>query len=171
MVQIQRQLLLRPQALRLVLRTYHQDTNCLEEHRVPNPSAQAVTHEVQPAEPDTLDVTVLPACGDGNLLLGNPTEILDRRAKRDQLFSSHSLPAKAGSEAMRFTVRDLFLVTMIVAILLGWWADRSSVNARLTKELEWRSGLEQLRDVDPDKKFFVEHLHKSKAPAPNPPKP
>jgi hypothetical protein len=72
---------------------------------------------------------------------------------------------------MKFTIRDLFLVTVIVALGLGWWVDRSSVNARLTKELEWRSGLEQLRDVDPDKKFFVEHLDKSKAPAPNPPKP
>ena len=71
---------------------------------------------------------------------------------------------------MRFTIRDLFLVTVIVALVLGWWVDRSSVNARLTRELEWRSSLEQLRDVDPEKKFFVEHLRKSNAPAPIPPK-
>jgi hypothetical protein len=69
---------------------------------------------------------------------------------------------------MKFSIRDLFLVTVIVAVCLAWWVDRSSVNARLVKELNWRSSLEQLRDVDPEKKFFVEHLDKSKTPTPNP---
>jgi hypothetical protein len=64
---------------------------------------------------------------------------------------------------MKFTIRDLFLVTVIVALVLGWWVDRSRVNGRLTRELEWRSSLEQLHNVDPERKYFVEHLEKTKA--------
>ena len=26
---------------------------------------------------------------------------------------------------MKFSIRDLFLVTMIVALAMGWWVDRS----------------------------------------------
>ena len=26
---------------------------------------------------------------------------------------------------MKFTIRDLFLVTLVVALALGWWVDRS----------------------------------------------
>ena len=33
---------------------------------------------------------------------------------------------------MRFSVRDLFLVTMIVALALGWWLE----HRRLEKEIE-----------------------------------
>ena len=33
---------------------------------------------------------------------------------------------------MRFSIRDLFLVTMIVALAVGWWVDR----AKLTSEQE-----------------------------------
>jgi hypothetical protein len=32
---------------------------------------------------------------------------------------------------MKFTIRDLLLVTMIVALAVGWWLDRS----RLTGEI------------------------------------
>ena len=28
-----------------------------------------------------------------------------------------------GTIPMRFTIRDLFLVTVIVAVVLGWWVD------------------------------------------------
>ena len=46
---------------------------------------------------------------------------------------------------MKFTIRDLFLVTMIVALVLGWWVDRSRLVAR---EKEWnecfRTALETL---------------------------
>ena len=31
---------------------------------------------------------------------------------------------------MKFTIRDLFLVTVIVAILTAWWVDRSRLEAR-----------------------------------------
>ena len=33
---------------------------------------------------------------------------------------------------MKFTIRDLFLVTAIVALALGWWVDHRSQNAALT---------------------------------------
>ena len=33
---------------------------------------------------------------------------------------------------MRFSIRDLLLVTVIVAILVAWWLDR----ARLAREIE-----------------------------------
>ena len=36
---------------------------------------------------------------------------------------------------MRFTIRDLFLVTMIVAILTAWWLDHWRQAASVTK---WR---------------------------------
>jgi hypothetical protein len=31
---------------------------------------------------------------------------------------------------MKFTIRDLFLVTMIVALGFGWWLDRSRLATR-----------------------------------------
>jgi hypothetical protein len=30
---------------------------------------------------------------------------------------------------MKFSIRDLFLVTVIVALVLGWWADRNEKDA------------------------------------------
>jgi hypothetical protein len=35
---------------------------------------------------------------------------------------------------MKFTIRDLFLVTVIVALAVGWWVDRS----KLAEELKPR---------------------------------
>jgi len=46
---------------------------------------------------------------------------------------------------MKFTIRDLLLVTVIVAIGLGWWVDRSrlkSENDRLRRWLTEPAGLE-----------------------------
>jgi hypothetical protein len=34
---------------------------------------------------------------------------------------------------MKFSIRDLFLVTLIVAILMGWWLDRSSSRKELQR--------------------------------------
>ena len=46
---------------------------------------------------------------------------------------------------MKFTIRDLFLVTMIVALAVGWWLDRSHL-ASENRQLEMR---EQLRTMPP----------------------
>jgi hypothetical protein len=32
---------------------------------------------------------------------------------------------------MKFSVRDLFLVTVIVALAVGWWVDRTAIKRRL----------------------------------------
>ena len=43
---------------------------------------------------------------------------------------------------MKFSIRDLLLVTVIVALVLGWWADRSRL-ATSVEELK----LEKIRFV------------------------
>ena len=43
---------------------------------------------------------------------------------------------------MKFTLRDLFLVTMIVALVLGWWMDRHSLHALLVHEVIRREAAE-----------------------------
>jgi hypothetical protein len=42
---------------------------------------------------------------------------------------------------MKFSIRDLMFVTVIVALLLGWSLDRSRIKNQLAKELQWRSRL------------------------------
>lgn len=37
---------------------------------------------------------------------------------------------------MKFTIRDLFLVTVIVALILGWWGDRSSLSRKAEHDAE-----------------------------------
>jgi hypothetical protein len=39
---------------------------------------------------------------------------------------------------MRFTVRELLLVTVIVAMGLGWWTDRAPLADRLRKAQQVR---------------------------------
>ena len=35
---------------------------------------------------------------------------------------------------MKFTIRDLFLVTLIVALAVGWGVDRSSLRSELDRQ-------------------------------------
>ena len=66
---------------------------------------------------------------------------------------------------MKFTIRDLLLVTVIVAVCVAWWIDRSKLAkeaARLSKlnPAYWQSAI-ITREIA---------LPHSSAPAPNPPK-
>jgi hypothetical protein len=46
---------------------------------------------------------------------------------------------------LRFTIRDLFWLTLVVALAVGWWID--------AKELRWlraeKEGIEQMRALRP----------------------
>jgi hypothetical protein len=63
---------------------------------------------------------------------------------------------------MRFTIRDLLWLTLLAAVLVAWWVDRSSLVARVD-ELENRSHFETVIDE-------FDRLMKSQAPTPIPPK-
>lgn len=39
---------------------------------------------------------------------------------------------------MKFSVRDLFLVTMIMALAVGWWVDHRRKDAEVKAAAEWR---------------------------------
>jgi hypothetical protein len=69
---------------------------------------------------------------------------------------------------MKFTIRDLFLVTLIVALVLGWSVDHwRQASAAKQVEHDWRLyEHDLLRRLDADSS-----LPDSTAPAPNPPKP
>ena len=42
---------------------------------------------------------------------------------------------------MKFSIRDLLLVTVIVALAVGWWVDRVRLGRLLKKESEWKEAL------------------------------
>jgi hypothetical protein len=99
---------------------------------------------------------------------------------------------------MKFTIRELFLVTMIVALAVGWWLDRNHLDSkRLLLQAEndyahyerdfWEEKCDEMArrlrergwtvELDPDKVKPGESFMKepdpptSQAPAPNPPNP
>lgn len=90
---------------------------------------------------------------------------------------------------MKFTIRDLFLVTVIVALVVGRWVDRSRLVSELQKEQLDRIFGNFERDArrgprttmipieDRDEVFQKvvnltnKSMPNSSAPAPNPPKP
>lgn len=47
---------------------------------------------------------------------------------------------------MRFTIRDLLLITLVVAVCLGWWIDRSRLAAR---DAEWEESFRILLQGQP----------------------
>jgi hypothetical protein len=70
---------------------------------------------------------------------------------------------------MKFSIRDLFLVTVIVALAVGWWVDRS----RLVTSVE-ELKLEKIRFVLRSHSELSRGLivsPNSSSPAANPPKP
>jgi hypothetical protein len=68
---------------------------------------------------------------------------------------------------MKFTLRDLFLVTLIVALAMGWWVDRSRL---AVENKNWR-----YKDMEREAARYGlapprRHVPDNSAPAPNPPK-
>jgi hypothetical protein len=70
---------------------------------------------------------------------------------------------------MKFSIRDLLLVTVIVALAVGWWVDRGRLaieNRRLENLHENdQEVLDQMRE------WVSKNLPTSSVPAPNPSKP
>jgi len=65
---------------------------------------------------------------------------------------------------MKFTIRDLFLVTLIVALAIGWWLDHRRDDLRDKQlqqervELEWRvKALTEALDVKKYRVRFTEN--------------
>jgi hypothetical protein len=75
---------------------------------------------------------------------------------------------------MKFSIRDLLLVTVIVALAVGWWIDRGKLIAERKefddwadeREDEWLAKLEEHRREISALRSRLNSL----APAPNPPK-
>src|SRR5262245_42185464 len=57
---------------------------------------------------------------------------------------------------MKFAIRDLLLVTVIVAIAVGWWVDRKSLVSRAEVEAQRLSeqAIAAQRRLDQEHKFF-----------------
>jgi hypothetical protein len=85
---------------------------------------------------------------------------------------------------MKFSIRDLFLVTVIVAVCAAWWVDRSRMEEIIRRQEEkldeWAlelAGLKMELQSWPQVRLFSppgmkwQLVPKSPAPAANPPKP
>src|SRR5262245_24597649 len=89
-------------------------------------------HEVQPAK--------LNDCGGCDATLRRFLRLVQESQSRFCLVSSSrrilvgSKCHRVGASLVKFTIRDLLLVTVIVTLSVGWWADRS----RLAAELQLR---------------------------------
>ena len=66
---------------------------------------------------------------------------------------------------MKFSIRDLLLLTMIVALGFGWSEDRQ----RLI--LEYNAVFTRAAELENDLRFPGRTIPKPSTPAPNPPKP
>ena len=72
---------------------------------------------------------------------------------------------------MKFSIRDLLLVTVIVALAVGWWVDRSWLNEEMWR---WKARSENLEVVYNREKEELERIRlrltdsmpNSSAPAP-----
>ena len=62
---------------------------------------------------------------------------------------------------MKYSIRDLLLVTMIVALAVGWWVDRTTLGERIRV-------LEKKPDLSGLERMAAGFLPNPSAPAPNP---
>ena len=46
---------------------------------------------------------------------------------------------------MKFSIRDLLLVTVIVALAVGWYVDHRRISIQATKDREFRSRLYEIQ--------------------------
>ena len=67
----------------------------------------------------------------------------------------------------RFTIRDVLWLTVVVALAVEWWVDRSRVHARLINEVEWRSTLQPVDTWAPGNSVWLEPAPKSDPVTPN----
>src|SRR5436190_21175236 len=64
------------------------------------------------------------------------------------LYHSDLAPMKYSLRSlMRFSIRDLVWLTVVVALAVAWWADRRRLAAKLFEEQEFRSNLRETPDV------------------------
>jgi hypothetical protein len=69
---------------------------------------------------------------------------------------------KQFSVQLRFTIRDLILVTIIVALAVGWWLDRDTI--RQAREKHYKA-IEDIAERDKkDKEFWRARSAKAEAP-------
>jgi hypothetical protein len=71
---------------------------------------------------------------------------------------------------MKFSIRDLFLVTLIVAILVAWWVDRSFLKNKVSIQDDQIFRLRRQESNYQNGKTSLKTLPNSSAPAPIPPK-
>jgi len=58
---------------------------------------------------------------------------------------------KLAGQFMRFTIRDVIWLTVVVALGIGWWRDRNAVRANTIREVKdwWIDHVEREHRSDP----------------------
>ena len=68
---------------------------------------------------------------------------------------------------MKFSIRELLLVMMVVAIALGWWVDRRALRREIRDRIQ---DARTWKDLYDERKAPSPSFPNSSAPAPNQPK-
>ena len=51
---------------------------------------------------------------------------------------------------LRFSIRELLLLTLVIALIAGWWIDRRGLLARVAEGELWKVRAEAIQQVAPD---------------------